>query len=262
MGYGYDYGFDYGYGYDYGMAVPQVGNAVGTVFLALLGVYFLVFIYSIAAYVMGSLGHYTIAERRGIKHPWLAWLPYGNLWILGSIADQYQYVSMGQVKNSRKVMLGLEIARGVLTLGAFALYIKMIVDMVSAGFTNPEMMNVEMFIAPLVAIGLIGIAIGILNIILMVFRYIALYHLFGSCRPNCQVAFILLSILLSFTEPFLVFACRKKDGGMPPRKAQPVYEEPVRSIPQPVVEPVAPVDEIPAEEQVYAPVDPPVFEEE
>lgn len=259
MGYGFDYGFDYGYGYDYGMSMPQVSNAAGTVFLALLGVYFLLFLYGIAAYVMGSLGHYTIAERRGIKHPWLAWLPYGNLWILGSIADQYQYVSLGQVKSSRKVLLGLEIAKGVLGLGMIVLYVKMLVDILINAGGNVELLNEESMIAILLGFVVMILAAWVLSIILIVFRYIALYHLFGSCRPNCQVAFILLSILLSFTEPFLVFACRKKDGGMPPRKAQPVYEEPVRSIPQPVVEPVV---EVPAEEQVYAPVDPPAFEEE
>ena len=69
------YGYDYGYG--------NALDSLGTMFLVMLGIYALVGIYAIAAYIMGSLGHYTIAQRRGIKHPWLAWIPFGNLWILG-----------------------------------------------------------------------------------------------------------------------------------------------------------------------------------
>ena len=41
-------------------------------------------------YVLQSLGLYTIAERRGIRNPWLAWVPVANMWVLGSISDQYQ----------------------------------------------------------------------------------------------------------------------------------------------------------------------------
>ena len=47
-------------------------------------------IIQIAVYVFTSLALYTIAKRRGINHPWLSWIPVANVWILGSIADQYR----------------------------------------------------------------------------------------------------------------------------------------------------------------------------
>ena len=43
----------------------------------------------IASYVMTSLSVYTIAKRREINNPWLAWIPVANYWIVGSIADDY-----------------------------------------------------------------------------------------------------------------------------------------------------------------------------
>lgn len=228
--YGYDYGYDYGYG--------NALDSLGTMFLIMLGIYALVGIYAIAAYIMGSLGNYTIANRRGIKHPWLAWIPYGNLWILGSIADQYQFVSMGQVKNRRKVLVGLQIANTVVALAIFGMYIKLIVDiLITAGGDIERVDPVSGGMIILVML-LLCLAVWVLSIILMVFRYISLYNLFASCNPNTKVAFILLSILLSFIEPFLVFACRNKDLGMPPRREAPVA----------VIQPPAPVD-------------PPAFEE-
>ena len=57
---------------------------------------------SIAIYVLGALGLYTIAKRRQINHPWLAWVPIASGWIIGSLSDQYRYVKHGQVKNKRK----------------------------------------------------------------------------------------------------------------------------------------------------------------
>ena len=58
---------------------------------------FLPFIFSVVTYVLTSLGLYTMAKRRMINHPWLSWVPVANMWILGSLSDQYRYVARGQV---------------------------------------------------------------------------------------------------------------------------------------------------------------------
>ena len=228
--YGYSYGYDYAYGFGYG----NDPSSLGKMLLVMLGIYAVVFIYAIAAYILSSLGHYTIAQRRGIKHPWLAWIPFGNLWILGSIADQYQYVSMGQVKSRRKVLMGLQIAGTAVALAIFGMYVKLVVDVLITAGGNIELVDpVSMGVIVLVIL-LLCLAACVLSIILTVFRYISLYNLFASCWPGCKVAFILLSIFLSVTEPFLVFACRNKDLGMPPKKTDtvppilidpPVFEE-------------------------------------
>ena len=95
--------FSYGFEYDAGSSVA--GFAI--LFYLL---YFLVMIgIAVAVYVIKALSLSTIASRRGIRHPWLAWLPIGEAWILGCISDQYRYVALGQVKNKRKIMLVLSI---------------------------------------------------------------------------------------------------------------------------------------------------------
>lgn len=40
----------------------------------------------IAFYVFSSLMFYKLAQKRGVDHAWLAWIPYGNLYLLGQIA--------------------------------------------------------------------------------------------------------------------------------------------------------------------------------
>ena len=62
----------------------------------LLGVYGVIFgvslIFGIVSYIFRGIGLYQIAKRRRIHHPWLSWIPVGDQWILGSVADQYQYL--------------------------------------------------------------------------------------------------------------------------------------------------------------------------
>ena len=88
--------------------------------LAFLGVAIVVLLVVLAVallgYVLGSIGIYTIAKRRGIHNPWLAWLPVGNHWIIGCISDQYQYVVKEKVRNKRKVLLILNIVSVVVNI--------------------------------------------------------------------------------------------------------------------------------------------------
>ena len=246
--YGYDYGFGYNYGFDYAYSAEEVARMAGTLFLVTMGIFVLAMLFACVSYVMTSYTTYTIAMRRGIKHPWLAWIPYGDMWILGSIADQYQYVARGQVKSRRKVLLGLQIAGSVLAVAVFGTYVYIIAEMLFNFGSDFGMMDVAGIAVALVIMLLAAIALLVLAILIVVFRYISLYNLFASCWPSCSVAFILLSIFLPVIEPFLIFACRKKDLGMPPRKPKSAFEVPVEAIPQPVAAPAAePVVEIVAE---------------
>lgn len=172
---------------------------------------------STAVYVLQSLGLYTIAKRRGIRNGWLAWIPMGNMWILGSISDQYQYVAKGKIKSRRKLLLGLGI-------GVIAVYIAWVFSMImsiilSEGVGSGAAMAVVFSV-------LAVLAVWVLAVILTVYQYIAYYDLFCSCDPGNSVLYLVLSILFNVTLPFFVFFCRKKDLGMPPRKQAPVQAEP------------------------------------
>lgn len=166
--------------------------------------------------VLSALALYTIAKRREIANPWLAWIPLGQAWILGSISDQYQFVRWGRFQNRRKVLLGLGIASMVLSIG-FAAFSRTSV-VVSGGSESLYRYSYgysENLISVLYQVALIGISIAT-----AVFHYICLYNLFRSSNPRNASGFLVLSILISVTEPFLLFSNRKRDWGMPPRREQ------------------------------------------
>lgn len=226
-------------------------------------------IIAIAAYVLGSLGFYGIATRRGIRHAWIAWVPIANGWLLGCISDQYQSVKFGKEKKKRIILLVLNILYGLSIAVMVVLCITMIVQMViadggldfndpTAGYF-PEDSYVEMLpsdpygaeveeelpeelMGPL--FGMIGAyAVMLLTFLpMMIVQYMALYDVFRSCDPSSSVLFLLLSIFLGISS-FLVFACKDKDYGMPPRQTaqpacdpwQPPYGGPGDQPPQPVL---------------------------
>lgn len=212
-------GFEYGYRYDsFSDFEPFVeGGLAGfggflAVFLGFF--YFLAFGIMIVSYVLQSIGMHTIAKRRGIKHPWLCWLPIGDVWILGSISDQYQYVAKGKIRNRRKVLLGIAI--GVLVVGV-PLLVGGVVGMLVGlyGFSMEETGAFGAMFGVFLLVYVAVLAVGIVNAVL---QYIALYDLFASCNPDNATLFLVLGIFFPVCLPFFMFSSRKKDLGMPPRK--------------------------------------------
>ncbi|MGF7535077.1 hypothetical protein AAGG74_15510 [Bacillus mexicanus] len=55
---------------------------------ALVLIYFLLFILSLAAYVLSSYAFMVMAQKAGVKHAWLSWIPIGNMWIFGELISQ------------------------------------------------------------------------------------------------------------------------------------------------------------------------------
>ena len=195
------------------------------IYFAILGVIWLI---SIAAYVLQSLSLYTIAKRRCIKNPWLSWIPVGKLWILGSIADQYRYVVKGQVTARRKALLVLEILVAVMWVLYGAFFVALVVKIVSSGGDMRVMGDV---LGMIFGIWGSGMAAGCLKIASTVVSYVALYDLYRSCEPKNAVLYLVLGIILGITQPVFMIVCCKKDEGMPPRKQEPVASIPVQSEP-------------------------------
>ena len=185
---------------------------------------------SIAVYVFTALGLYTLAQRRGLRNPWLAWIPVANVWILGSLSDQYRYVVRGQVRSKRKALLTLNIISAVMGLVMTVVIVAAVVRWVfsfQAGASETEIVN-----------AILGSVMGVLALCVpwagvaiasAVLSYMALYDIYTSCDPANNTVYLVLSILFSFTQAIFLFLCRNRDDGMPPRRdAQSQYRPPVQ----------------------------------
>ena len=186
------------------------------IYLTILAV---VLVCCLVGWILRSLSLHSIAKRRGIRHAWLAWVPVGSRWILGSVADQYQHLVQGKVTSRRKIML---------ILGAVSMVLYTVVYGFSFAqvFAGMGVLPVEQVETVVLAGAIPSMLSTVVGIVTLVFYHICNYDLYRSCRPNAATAFLVLGIILVFCEPFFYLACWKKDLGMVvPQPEMPAYTE-------------------------------------
>ena len=158
---------------------------------------------SVAIYVFTALSLYTVAKRRGIACPWLAWVPVANLWLLGSLSDQYRYLTQGQIKHKRITLLVWKGVSWVLTGG--------IVGAVIAAFAGASVGAVLMVLC-------LALVAACAAVVYVVLYFMALYDVYASCDPQNAAVYLVLSIFFRFLVPVFLFLSRNLEKGMPPRK--------------------------------------------
>ncbi len=217
---------------------------------------------NLAVYIFTGLGLYTIAKRRGIHNPWLAWVPYANVWLLGCISDHYRHVVRNEVKNRRKVLLGLEIAMSALSMVIVVLCFKMLFSILAVGLENLETMDEYMaqslltaISGPVVVMALLSLPLLVVAIVYLVQYLTAMHDVYKSCDPGNATLYLVLGIFFSFTVPIFLMVCRNKDNGMVPQ--QPAYYQPSSTAYRPsgymaAAQPQQPVYQQPQEPQQSA----------
>ena len=183
------------------------------IYLTILAV---VLVCCLVGWIIRSLSLHSIAKRRGIRNAWMAWIPIGSEWVLGSVADQYQHLVNGKITSRRKILMLLTVATGVVAVAyiAAAAVIGIQIEVEGRTDINPLVMIIPYLL-------LLGTVISRL-----VFYHMSNYDLYRSCRPNGATAFLVLGIIFAVCEPFFYLACRKKDLGMVvPQSEMPAYTE-------------------------------------
>ena len=89
------------------------------ILLAVYGIFFIVVGgLCLADYILSALGLMRLARRRGIPNPWLSWIPVANIWLAGSLVDEYD-LRQGKITRWRTALTALM----ALTLVLIVLYI-------------------------------------------------------------------------------------------------------------------------------------------
>ena len=196
---------------------------------------------SLVLYVLGAWGLYTLAKRRGIAKAWLAWIPVADLWVLGSVSNQFRRSFPFRKMVFRFALILLAalaafafVAMAVVGMGYFLPTLEETLgvdfwDMYThyaAGSTEwityleEATLQLEMDEAASMALLessmlmiVISLAAAGLSLATSVLEYICLFDLFASCMPRFRLAFLLLTIFLG-VGGLLIFLCRNKDEGL------------------------------------------------
>ena len=98
--------------------------------------------FSVAFYVLQAIGLQTLADRRGIRFAWLAWVPFGALWVLGAIADDFKLKTANKRWVTRVVLPLLMAALLVMSFLLMGLCYTKILEPLFEIVTYEEILNI------------------------------------------------------------------------------------------------------------------------
>lgn len=166
----------------------MISSVLGTIpdetLLLLAGAFLIIAVILIAicvvCYIFEAIAVFTLARRRGIPKPWIAFIPLFSMYICGSLADK-------QCENENKP--GKKFGSLM-----FILVCAYLAALIAANFL------------PVLIPGVLVIGIG-----LTVLYFVVLFMIYKSCTSDSAVLFIVLSIFFPIIIPFVLFSLRKKD---------------------------------------------------
>ena len=164
-------------------------------------------------YILRSCALQRLSNDRLLSGGIWAWFPIGMWWVLGNIADDYARKARGKRRHKRIWLLWLSV---VIALVAVMLAAILTVLALVAQQILPEALlqpdNIRIIGQILAA------ALPVLWLVRLIFGIVSLLGVYTSCDPDRAVGYLILSLLLPVTLPFILFACRERDFGMPPAK--------------------------------------------
>lgn len=169
-------------------------------YIVLLGV-------GILNYVLSSLSLYTIAKRRQINNPWLAWIPFASYWTMGCIADDYD-ARMGIKRKWRVILLTLSL---VFIVTFFIFYFSMLAVGISFAmkyeYTTPSTADIMgIFIPMYIFIFIIALS----SVAFTACNYICMFKIYESTVPQKALKYFLLSLLVPCANAICLFLCRNE----------------------------------------------------
>ena len=195
----------------------ETAIGITAVFVILL-VYLILIGLGIANYVMTSLGFYTIAKRRQINNPWLAWIPFANYWTIGAITSEYD--SRNGIKRKWEVVL---LVLSLLGIGIFIVtYIALIIYaiVITASFGEMTAAPSVGFVVPLIVLYVIMILAAMAMGALQICYYICVFKIFESTVPEKALKYLLISVLVPLGLPICLLKCKDKGYSICPA---PIY---------------------------------------
>ena len=176
---------------------------------------------SITFYIFSSLGLYSHAKRLGINNPWLSWIPVGNYWVSGKLADKASANNPNKKLNYTKWLMSLSIA---MFAGLFLVIIlvAILTSMIVMGTLDYSPASATGAVIVGILLLIVYLAIYAASIALLVIWSIGMYHVYRIyCTKGMSVAFAILGGVFGLHGIFL-FAIRNKPF-LPPEPPQPIY---------------------------------------
>lgn len=181
-------------------------TAVLTMFIVIFSIVFLVLA---GIYVLNSIGLYRMAKKVGNDKPWLAWIPFANMWLMFTLPDsEYRVLAINKViadrSNAFWIFMAIQYGTSI------------VISMLSA---FPFIGWIFALLSPFV-----GVATMLVYIFMMFPVYKSLYAMFlpESSAQNYAIASIICAYLVPIVPPILMLIVSGKE---PLIVEEPVYDQ-------------------------------------
>jgi len=175
------------------------------IMLVIVAVFILI---ALAQYIMQSIALTHIGRRRGIKRPWLIWIPIVRNWAIGALADDYD-ARNGLKRRFRVLLL-------VFVILFYCIYVVLYGSLFAAIPTleamedNPQLI-VSGVIGLFMGIYSGAIVIAISGLVITALNYICVYKIYESLSSRRCVLHFILSIIVPLYMPISLL-CLKNSG--------------------------------------------------
>ncbi len=215
-----------------------VGGMIVGIILLYLIIYVIAMAWSVLVYVLQSLGVMGMMKSFGMPHPGTAFIPFYNVFLIGRLAEKSSANNGDKkVKPFSKILLILMIAMVVISIlyvcvgGAvsFVAGLESATDEIVNGSADGAVTEDAVTLDSLTPVDIVMIVVVAVTYLLdmavaitySVFLYMAWYKIYKCFAPSRAVAYLLLSILVNVTQPFIIFSLRNKTPVSP---EPPTYE--------------------------------------
>lgn len=144
---------------------------------------FVLVVFAVATYVFTALGLYTMAKKRNLSRPWMAFIPALDLYLKGELINDDVSIGSWHIPYAKLFLPLLPLALGL----------------------------VFFFIGYFPSFGVSFIVI-LLSLAIAFYQYAALFWLFSLYTPEHKIAFLILSIFFPFLGGIFIFAIRNKEA--------------------------------------------------
>lgn len=213
--------FGFGDFADYGALPSDIGSAFGSMAGVFAVVYMVAFLFGIAIYIAQSIAFMKMAKKVGVRNGWLSFIPIGNIYILGRVADA------GKEKRINTIRMMIS------TVIVVAVYVLLVALLIAAIVTDPMADEMPaLFLVPTIVSCLV---ILVAAICLAVFEYIAMYRICDNFGGKDGTVYFVGVLLGTFFMPIVTVVLFLILAGKTPEITDapiitPVVEHPTDSV--------------------------------
>ena len=185
----------------YETAVPYEVFTAFTVAFSIIGIIFAVVV---IGHIIDAIALMKLGKRFNVKNSWLAWIPVGDQYVVGSLATVSDE-NKGRVRKWGTILPILS-AITLLSVPFFVIYMCTLIASEAApdAFLTGETMII------LLVCYLILLVTSIASSLFMVFNAVCVFKIFEHLNSKKAVKYFILSILVPFADGILLLKCEKK----------------------------------------------------